>query len=207
MEAMSLYSSSGRSLVVAALLSGLATGCVENESEKKENRFDIQQEIDRFMAEKTGAGAFPANSPTWVVVEGDVSQLLNATSATSSWKLVSPTDSTKEVTILESRMSKEKPNLAWLLVKGSDARLIDSVASPLPWRVILGTEVSSLVQVRGYYSRNGKAFCYHFVAPNGTTAAGARPAASQTGGGTPGVGNVPASPPNVSKTVSNSSAQ
>jgi hypothetical protein len=180
-NARSFYTSWPRFLVIPALLALLTTGCVDSNNEKAEGNANLNQEITRYTGEKggkSGAGEISWSGPTWVVVEGNASQFAGAASAKSPWKLTSPTDSSKEVTVIESRTSTETPNTAWLLMSSSDASVIDSVSSAVPWRLITGTG-GVLVQVRGYYVRNGTQFRSHLVVQSGVTGAGASIAANQ----------------------------
>ena len=159
-----------RVLVAPALLALLAAGCVETGSEQVDHSGSLQDEISRYAAEKgVGTGSGEA---IWVVVEGEASLFAQAASASASWRLAGAGDSKSEFAIKEIRTSSETPSMAWLLVSNADARQIDFVSSALPWRLITGTGVRGLVQVRGYYIRNGEKYVPHVVVQRGVTEAG-----------------------------------
>jgi len=165
-----------RPLLVPAVLALLVAGCDDSDNDKVDRAVSLHQEIVKYTAEKgapAGSSDVAWSGPTWVVVEGEASQLAQAPAANASWKLTNPADATKEIIVLETRMSSETPTTAWLLVSGTDARLIDSASASIPWRLVTGTGTPGLVRVRGYYARNGSEFRPHLVVQSGVTGAGA----------------------------------
>jgi hypothetical protein len=145
---------------------------METGDERVEHAVNLQCEITRYAAVKGGTED-SWSGPVWVVVEGEASQFAQAVSANSSWRLTMLADSARDISIREIRTSAERPTTAWLLVSEGGARMIDSVPASMPWRLVTGTSTAGLVEVRGYYVKNGTEFRSHVIAQSGVTGAGA----------------------------------